>query len=86
MEKEFILHIKFRRAMSGPEQNWFWDKIVDCLKSIKAFGGGAQDVFTLQWSIDYGYTNMDEHSVKKHIATFLEKQNKIIGDFYFNAA
>lgn len=69
--------------MTGPEQNWFWDKIVDCLKSIRAFGGGQQDVFTLNWMIDYAYSNLDEHSVKKHIATFLDKQQEIVSDFSF---
>lgn len=83
MEKEFMLQVKFSRALNGPEQNWFWDKIVDCLKSIRAFGGGAQDIFTLNWAIDYGYTNLDEHSVKKHIATFLENQKELVSDFNF---
>jgi hypothetical protein len=83
MEKEFMLLIKFRKALTGPEQNSFWDKIVDCLKSIKAFGGGAQDVFTLNWEIDYGYSPLDEHHIKKHIASFLEKQHELISDFQF---
>lgn len=78
-----MLSVKFKHAMSGPEQNWFWDKIVDCLKSIRAFGGGTQDVFTLNWAIDYGYTEMEEHNVKKHIAAFLDKQKEIVSDFSF---
>lgn len=83
MKKEFMLTIRFRQAMTGPEQNRFWNNIADCLKSVQAFGGGAQDLFTLNWAIDYGHTNLDEHSVKKHIATFLDKQKELIQEFSF---
>ncbi len=86
MEHEFMLNIQFNRALNGPEQNNFWDKIVRCLRQIRAFGGGRQDLFTLCWDIDYSLTALDEHSVKKHIAHFLDKEKEIIKDYSFYKA
>ena len=83
MEQEFMLRVQFNRALNGPEQNTFWDNIVHCLRKIKAFGGGSQDVFNLHWGIDYSLTALDEHTVKKHIAHFLEQQGEIIKDYSF---
>ena len=83
MEQEFMLRIEFNRALNGYEQNNFWDNIVSCLRKIKAYGGGSQDVFNLNWGIDYSLTSLDEHTVKKHIASFLEQQKEIIKDYSF---
>lgn len=78
-----MLHISFRKAMNGPEQNCFWDSLGNCLKTIYAYGGGSQDVFTLKWGIDYSQAHLDEYAVKKHIASFLEKQRELVSDFSF---
>ncbi len=83
MQHEFVLKVSFRQAMTGPEQNMFWNSMSNCLKNISAYGGGSQDVFSLNWNIDYSRTSLDEFSVKKHIATFLEQQFDIVGDFSF---
>lgn len=83
MTKVFMLHIRFRRALNGPEQNAFWIQTSNCLQQVGAFGCGGQDVFSLQWEIDYSQSALQEFAIKKHIAQFLEHQPELIKDYYF---